>query len=459
MMVGDVLADRYELEELVGSGGMSSVYRGRDRVLDRPVALKVLHLHFVDDDEHVERFRREARAVASLSHPNIVTVIDRGEEDGRQFIVFEYIEGENLKRLIQRAGPAPVDRALEIAIEIARALSYAHSQGLVHRDVKPQNVLLNGNGRAKVTDFGIARSLDVAGVTQTGTVLGTSEYISPEQAQGRQVTELTDVYSLGVVLFELLTGALPFTGDNFVAVAMRHINGEPPSVLEKRPVVPVRVASAVDRALAKKPADRFPSMEAFGAELSACLEELRLGEAGEQTAVLGPPERARFRPRARTAAPAAAPAATRKRRRGVIPVVLVVAIVAVVAAVLALALTRDHGDGGGATANTGGGGGGAPVALRAAASWDPGGDGKEHPEDVANATAGNPATYWETESYRYPDGGLGKPGVGLVLDAGATVTLDQVTVESNTPGFTAVIQAGDSAGGPFHDVSESKTVG
>src|SRR5215468_570664 len=139
MMVGDVLADRYELEEVVGSGGMSSVYRGRDRVLDRPVALKVLHLHFVGDEEHVERFRREARAVASLSHPNIVTVIDRGDEDGRQFIVFEYVDGENLKRLIQRAGPAPVERALEIAIEIARALAYAHSQGLVHRDVKPQN--------------------------------------------------------------------------------------------------------------------------------------------------------------------------------------------------------------------------------------------------------------------------------------------------------------------------------
>src|SRR5580765_1889587 len=243
MMVGDVLSDRYELEELVGSGGMSSVYRGRDRVLDRPVALKVLHLQYVEDAEHVERFRREARAVASLSHPNIVSVIDRGEEGGRQFIVFEYVDGENLKRMIQRGGPAPVERALEIAIQIARALAYAHAQGLVHRDVKPQNVLLNGNGRAKVTDFGIARSVDVAGVTQTGTVLGTSEYISPEQAQGRDVTELTDEYSLGIVLYELLTGALPFTGENFVAVAMRHINEPAPSVLEKRPDVPVRVAA------------------------------------------------------------------------------------------------------------------------------------------------------------------------------------------------------------------------
>src|SRR5262249_15237411 len=160
-MVGDVLADRYELEELVGSGGMSSVFRAHDRLLDRKVALKVLHQQYSDDDEYVERFRREARSVAALSHPNIVTVIDRGEHGGRQFIVFEYVEGENLKRLIQRRGQAPVATALELGMQIAQGLSFAHQQGLIHRDVKPQNVLLNGDGRAKVTDFGIARSLDV----------------------------------------------------------------------------------------------------------------------------------------------------------------------------------------------------------------------------------------------------------------------------------------------------------
>src|SRR4051794_31532591 len=155
MMVGDVLADRYELEELLGTGGMSTVYRAHDRVLDRRVALKILHKHFGEDDEYVERFLREARSVAGLSHPNIVTVIDRGDHEDRQFIVFEYIEGETLKQLIQRNGPVPVRRALEIAIQIARALASAHEKGLVHRDVKPQNVLLNGTGQAKVTDFGI----------------------------------------------------------------------------------------------------------------------------------------------------------------------------------------------------------------------------------------------------------------------------------------------------------------
>src|SRR3954463_15464412 len=267
-MVGDVLADRYELEELVGTGGMSSVFRAHDRLLDRKVALKILHQHYSSDDDYVERFKREARSVATLSHPNIVTVIDRGEHADRQFIVFEYVEGENLKRMIERRGPAPVPTALELAIQIARGLSFAHQQGLVHRDVKPQNVLLNGDGQAKVTDFGIARSLDVKhGMTQTGTVLGTSDYIAPEQAQGQRVDEHTDIYSLGVVLYELLTGELPFSGDNFVAVAMQHINDPPPRVSDRRPEVPPRVDAAVARALAKRPEDRFATMEELGREL------------------------------------------------------------------------------------------------------------------------------------------------------------------------------------------------
>src|SRR5437868_48130 len=191
-MVGEVLADRYELEELVGSGGMSSVYRAHDRLLDRKVALKILHEQYTEDADYVERFRREARAVAALSHPNIVTVIDRGEHENKQFIVFEYVGGENLKRLIERRGPAPVETALELAMQVARGLSFAHQQGLVHRDVKPQNVLLNGDGQAKVTDFGIARSRDVQqGMTHAVSVLGTSDYIAPEQAQLRAVDEQT----------------------------------------------------------------------------------------------------------------------------------------------------------------------------------------------------------------------------------------------------------------------------
>ncbi len=269
MKLGEVIGGRYELEELVGSGGMSSVYRAHDRMLERKVALKILHSRLGEDDEYIERFRREARAVAQLAHPNIVTVIDRGDDEGRQFIVFEYIDGRTLKEVVEAGGPLPVDEALRLGAGIASGLAFAHERGIVHRDVKPQNVLLNGDGRAKVTDFGIARSLDVErGVTETGTVLGTSNYIAPEQASGQQVDDRSDVYSLGVVLYELLTGEVPFPGESFVAVAMKHIHEPPPSVLERRPDTPPRLARLVDAMLEKDHTLR-PSMDEVVAELAS----------------------------------------------------------------------------------------------------------------------------------------------------------------------------------------------
>ena len=288
-MSGDRIDGRYELEELVGTGGMSRVYRARDRQLERLVALKVLHERLGADDEHVSRFRHEARAVAQLSHPNVVTVIDRGEDGGRQFIVFEYVDGESLKQLCERTGPLPVRRALEIAVAVADGLAYAHEHGVVHRDVKPQNVLVSRDGEVKVTDFGIARSQDAeSGLTMTGTVLGTSSYLSPEQASGLHVTPAADVYSLGVVLYELLAGEVPFPGGNQVVVALKHVNEPPPSLLERRPDVPRRLASAVARALQKDPEQRFASMDDFAAELRACLAELESPEA-ELTMVAAPP--------------------------------------------------------------------------------------------------------------------------------------------------------------------------
>jgi tRNA A-37 threonylcarbamoyl transferase component Bud32 len=444
LMPGEIVADRYEVEQLVGSGGMSSVYRAHDRVLERDVALKVLHERLNAQQDVVDRFGREAKLVAGLSHHNIVAVIDRGDHDGRPFIVFEFIPGENLKQLVSRTGPLPLERALELAIEIARGLSFAHQKGFVHRDVKPQNVLLNRKGEAKVTDFGIARLLESQeGETATGTVLGTCDYISPEQAQGRRVDEHTDVYSLGIVLYELLTGDVPFVGDNFVAVAMQHINTPPPPVSLHRPDVPRRVEEAVEKALAKDPAGRFPSMAAFCAELEACLADLRTSETTGATGVLRVAKPGRFHP-ART------PRA-RRRRFAVIAVTLAAAAAA---AALVFALTRGSpGNGGG-----GGGSGSTPIPLKAVSSYDPYGNNHiENPRLVPNATDGNPSTYWSTEQYYGRV--LGKPGVGIVLDAGTSLKVHTITVVSATPGYTAIIQAGNKEAGPFSDDSRSQVGG
>ena len=440
-MVGEVIGGRYELEELVGTGGMSAVYRARDALLERNVALKILHEYHGADAETLERFRREARAVAQLSHPNIVTVIDRGEEDGRQYIVFEHVEGENLKELVERTGPLPVRRALELTAEIGSALAFAHQHGLVHRDVKPQNVLLNGDGKTKVTDFGIARSLDVEkGVTQTGTVLGTSNYIAPEQASGRTVDAQTDVYSLGVVLFELLTGDVPFPGENFVAVAMRHVHEQPPSVLELRPETPLRVAAAVERALEKDPRDRFSSMDEFVAELRTCLDGL--GSEPDRDATMIVPARALREGRPRRARP----------RRSAWPLAALLAGLALLAAVVAAVLLTNADVPGVQDADSSPP---QPVELQGVASFDPQGDGSEHDEAVARATDDDPASYWTTESYRAFTST--KPGVGIVLQAAGEPS--ELTVTTDTPGFTAEIRAGPAPTGPFDTVvSAGRTV-
>jgi eukaryotic-like serine/threonine-protein kinase len=448
-MPGEVIGERYEVEELVGTGGMSSVYRARDRLLERFVALKVLHPHYGEDEEYVERFRREARSVAQLSHPHIVTVIDRGEDDGRQFIVFEYVDGENLKQLIARTGPLPARRALELAIEIADALAFAHEHGLIHRDVKPQNVLVGPDGDAKVTDFGIARSLDVEhGVTQTGTVLGTSNYLSPEQASGKPTTPSTDVYSLGVVLYELLTGDVPFPGENFVAVAMKHLNELPPDVLERRRDIPMRLAAAVDRALEKDPALRFPSMDQFGWELRQCLAEL--------DAPVDDAERTLVRPRGVISESPRRHVRTQRSRTPAYILVALLAVAAIVAgAIFGIGGSKSHK---GSSGSAGSGGGDAPrVTLSGVGDYDPQGNGGEHSSSAPLATDGNPSTAWYTEHYASATFGGLKSGLGLVLNAGRAVKLGSVTVSSSTPGFTARILAGASQSGPFSADSATQT--
>ena len=440
---GELFAGRYELEELVGAGGMSSVYRAHDRLLERYVALKVLHPQYAEDEEYVERFRREARSVARLSHPHIVTVIDRGEDGGRQYIVFEYVDGEDLKQLIERGGPLPARRAIELALEVADALAFAHENGLVHRDVKPQNVLLTPDGAAKVTDFGIARSLDVEhGVTQTGTVLGTSDYLSPEQAGGKPTTPASDIYSLGIVLYELLTAEMPFAGANFVAIAMKHINEPPPDLLAKRPDVPPRLAAALDRALAKDPAERFPTMKDFARELRECLAELDAPDA-ERTLIVPGPVLKQSQPQRAHAA---------RNRAPLYALLALLAIAAIVAGILELGGSK-HGSTPPVVAGT-------TVTLRGTTNYDPsGGHPDTHADTAAQATDGDPRTYWQTQTYATPEFGGLKSGLGLVLDASRPVKLAALTVTSDTPGFTAEILAGDSLGG--HPASDSavQTVG
>lgn len=260
---------RYRVIERVGVGGMADVYRAEDVQLGREVALKVLHRRFAQDAEFVERFRREAQAAASLVHPNVVTIFNRGEHDGTYYIAMEYLPGRSLKRLIAEKGPLPQAEALAIALQIARAAGFAHSRGVIHRDLKSQNVIVDEQGSVKVTDFGIARA-GPSEITETGSILGTAQYLSPEQAQGLPVSPRSDLYSIGVILFEMLTGRLPFEGDSAVSIALKHISEPPPPLEQLRPDVDPRLADLVRRLLEKDP-ERRP---ASAAEVVAELEQI-----------------------------------------------------------------------------------------------------------------------------------------------------------------------------------------
>lgn len=262
-----VYSNRYEVIREIGRGGMAEVYLARDRLLDRPVAVKVLHREFARDAHFVERFRREAQAAAALNHPNVVAVYDWGQEADTSFIVMEYVEGRPLSDIIREGGAREPRTAARIAAHVAAALSFAHQRGLVHRDVKPANILITPAGQVKVADFGIARFRATDGLTQTGAVMGTATYFSPEQAQGLDVDGRSDVYSLGVVLYEMLSGAPPFRGENPVTVAYQHVQETPEPLGRRAPDVPVALQQIVARAMAKDPARRYPSADEMRADL------------------------------------------------------------------------------------------------------------------------------------------------------------------------------------------------
>jgi serine/threonine protein kinase len=455
-VLGTLLGGRYRLDAQIGRGGMSTVYRSFDTVLERPVAIKLMHREIATDSDQLERFRREARSVAQLNHPHVVTVIDAGEEAlpdanypgadgggvGTPYIVLEYVEGETLKDLIRREGPLAIPQAIAYAIEITRALGAAHERLIVHRDVKPQNILISVEGGAKITDFGIARTLTEEGLTMAGRVLGTTDYVSPEQALGHPVTGQSDLYSLGVVLYEMLTGEVPFRGESPVAVAMRHVREQMPDVQLLRPEVSAATAAVLDRAVAKDLEQRYPDAATLAADLEDVLavETSRSGQAtGEVTTVLRTlPGTARRR----------VPWRMRHPARWIASLAVVAALVAITLIALAGGAHR----GTGVASNINNHPGLEPVALAqtAAHDYNPFGTGPENHDLVDNVVDSDPNTAWSTEQYY--DDTLKKPGgtgAGLYLDASPGVIAKAIEIQTPTPGFGVQIYAASSLPSPL----------
>ncbi|HEX9776399.1 MAG TPA: Stk1 family PASTA domain-containing Ser/Thr kinase [Actinomycetota bacterium] len=279
---GWILSDRYELAEQLGAGGMAHVYLGRDRVLGRTVAVKTLLSAYAGDPQFIDRFRREAQHAAALNHPNIVSVYDTGADDGTHYIVMEFIEGRTLRDIIRDEGPLLPERAAEIASDVCAGLSFAHSHDIIHRDVKPANIMITSSGAVKVADFGIARAATGETVTQTAMVLGTAQYFSPEQAQSAPVDARSDVYSLGIVMYEMLTRQVPFTGSSPVAIAYKHVKEDPVPPSRLNPDVPAGLEAIVMKAMAKNPANRYQSADEMREDLQRALH----GRQVEATPVL-----------------------------------------------------------------------------------------------------------------------------------------------------------------------------
>jgi predicted Ser/Thr protein kinase len=490
-VIGETLSGRFRIERLLGRGGMSSVWQAYDEELGRPVAIKLLHARRLESADSVDRFEREARTLALLAHPGIVTVIDRGETDGRPFIVCELVDGRDLHERISLEGRLPIREALAIAVQVASALAYAHGRGVIHRDVKPHNVLLTADGHAKLTDFGIARVDDAPALTNPGRVLGTGDYVAPEQAQGLPLDGRADIYALGALLYHCLTGVPPYRGASFVEIAGQHLRAPVPEVQARCLEASDGVAAIVSRALAKRPDDRFADV----GQMQAALEEELLAltrDDGSDTAEV---------PLVATALEVADPGATearpavdagaeggawRPRRapggRRVWPIALLV-LVLVAGIGWAAYLASSFGDGGGGTdsstsgstateATTTGSQGtttapaGGIVSGLATASYDPtgdGGDGDEHPDETGNAIDGDPSTRWRTDTYRATPEFAGiKPGVGLILAAPSPVAATTLSLQAGQGGWTGRVYAAPGASPPpgidgWKAVSESFT--
>jgi eukaryotic-like serine/threonine-protein kinase len=462
---GRVLGGRYRLDRELARGGMAAVWIAEDPLLSRRVAVKLLHPQLAVDDALRTRFRNEAIAAAKLTHPGIVATYDTGDDDGLAYIVMELVEGKTLRRIIDQNGKLPVEQAVDISSQVADALEHAHRQGLVHRDIKPANVLVQADGRAKVTDFGIAKAAGGDDLTRTGTVVGTARYLAPEQVNGSPVDGRADVYALGLLLYEMLTGEPPFGGDNDMATAVARLTNAPEPVRAARPEVPRALEDVVARSLARDPQYRYQSAQALK-------EALNTGDhtkpSGPMTAPFQPPRRPAH-PEPQPAAPSTevapqpqgprpAPMARRAPPWPWLLLILLLLAAGGIAAWAVASLTGDSDSGGGGGGNAPASGGGALQIVEASA-FDPFADGGEHSSEAPLAIDGDPGTVWQTDRYNSRDFGNTKPGVGLWVRLDGSHDITSVTVTTPEGGWNGQIYVADQPGGSLEAWGEPRATG
>ncbi|MGH2554978.1 MAG: protein kinase domain-containing protein [Actinomycetota bacterium] len=438
------LAGRYVLEELIDTGGMASVWRARDEVLARIVAVKILREDLAVDPDFTKRFQREAVAAARLTHPNIVSVYDTGVDQGLSYIIMEYSEGQNVREILDQRGSMEPEQAAAVAVPVLSALAYAHANGVVHRDVKPANILVGDDGRVRVTDFGIAKAA-FAGtdLTTTGKALGTVRYLSPEQVRGAEVDARSDLYSVGTVLYELLTGRVPFQAESDMAIALMRLNQDPMPPRAFRGGIPRGIEAVVLRAMARDPEDRFQSAES----MSAALDRLA---GGSELAATQSFQLRRAGPMAATTRTghAEAPPSTIFRSWMLVPLIVIVLAGAAIAAGLAIGRLELGGPLGVRPAPN------SPspqqpaalseVTIAEARDFDPQGDGHEHPGDTGLAIDESAETAWGTDHYNSAEFGNLKDGVGLWLDLGEGAEVSRITVNAPIQGWTFQVMAGST---------------
>jgi eukaryotic-like serine/threonine-protein kinase len=426
---------------------MGTVWEADDPLLARNVAVKILDPAIGTDESIRARFRREAIAAAAVTHQNIVATYDTGEDDGVAYIVMELVHGITLRQLIDRDGAVAIGSAAAIAYQVADALSVAHARGLVHRDVKPGNVLVQPDGRVKVTDFGIAKAADSGGeeLTRTGMVVGTARYLAPEQVDGRAVDERVDIYSLGLVLYEMLCGKAPFEADTDIATAVARLTTPPRPIRLECPSVPAGLEHVIDRALTKDPADRWPSALAFRDAVAPCRDDHT--PAPPRTDATMP---VRLPPRAAptTAAPVQATAGTARTERPGSPALTpgraalwtAVFVIGLVAGYLGYRAFENEPASNAAPRTPVAG----PLTIVGAQDYDPEGDGRESPDEVAAIWDNDVATVWSTELYRQRDVGGLKSGVGLVVDLGAPKNVERLEVITQDTDWSGQVYTSDS---------------